>query len=108
MESAPNIMNNPLQSNQLRPPWVVHMKTDLLNSIGDAWPSEGKILQGTSETPEIHRILNRNTICRKLWIAVDWSGDWLALGHASPVEDVKHILPLRKEETTAIAPNFHP
>jgi len=93
VKSAPDVSEDPLQRNQMGLPWVVHIKADLLNNIGDVWSSKGKILQGTDETPEVCRVLNGNTI--RYQIAVNWSGEWLALGHSIAVEDIKHILLLR-------------
>jgi len=44
VESATNIAKDVLQSRQVRCPWIMHVETDLLNSISNVWPCEGQIL----------------------------------------------------------------
>jgi len=72
----------------------MHVEADLLNGIGKIWSSEGQILKSTSKAPEVCSILNRNTICIELWVAINQGGTGLALGHTSSGEYVKHILSL--------------
>jgi hypothetical protein len=47
MQRAPNIMKNPLQSNQMNVPRSVHVEAYLLNRISNVWTSEGEVLKST-------------------------------------------------------------
>ena len=77
----------------------MHMKTDLLDCRGEVRPGEGEVLQGTSKTPVGSRISYGITqISRQLRLSVDRSGAWLAISHPSPLQNVKCILLLVKEQ----------
>ena len=56
IKSALEIAQDALQSHQVRLPWIMHVQTDLLDSISNIWPSERQVLQGTSKTPVIRGI----------------------------------------------------
>jgi hypothetical protein len=85
-----DVPEDALQSNEVRLPRIMHVEADLLDCVGNIWSAEGQILKGASKAPEICSILNKNTIFTELWVAIDRSGTWLALGHASTSKDVKH------------------
>jgi hypothetical protein len=75
------------------------MKTDLLNGIREVRPGEGEVLQRTSQTPEGSRIRHRVAhIGRQLGLSINRSSTGLAICHPSPLEDIKSILALVKEE----------
>ena len=76
------------------------METDLLDSVGEVQPGEGKVLQDTGQTSIGSRISHRSTqISRQLRLSVDRSGAGLAISHPSPLQDVKCVLSLVKERT---------
>ena len=84
------------------------MQASLLNSVSNIRPGEGEVLQGTNENPEVRGILNRWTISRQLGVGVHRSRARLALGHTRTVQDVEHVLPLRKEKSRTTPLYVHP
>ena len=91
--SATDIAEETLQRNKVRLPGIMHVKTDLLNGIGEIRPGEGEILQGTGEAPVASRIGHGITqISRQLRLSIDRSGAWLAISHPSPLQNIKCVL----------------
>jgi len=45
--SATDVAEETLQCSKVRLPGIMHVKTDLLNGIGEIRPGEGQVLQGT-------------------------------------------------------------
>jgi hypothetical protein len=83
----------------MRLPGGVHVKAHLLDGVGDVWPGEGQILQHTCEALVGYRVSDRwLVVLRELRPSVNRRGVGLAVGHASPLQDVKSILALVKEE----------
>ena len=107
MKSAMDVPEDALQSNEVRLPRIMHVEADLLDCVGNIWSAEGQILKGASKAPEICSILNRNTICTELRIAIDRSGTRLALSHAGTGKNVKHVLSLREEHAVTMMLNLH-
>ena len=96
VQSASNISQNLLESGQMRLPRIMHMKTDLLDSICDVWTGEGQVLQCAGSTAEVGRISYRNTtIRRELGICINRRGTRLAVRHASSLKDLHDVLMLR-------------
>ena len=54
--SATDVAEETLQCSKVRLPGIMHVKTDLLNGIGEIRPGEGQVLQGTGEAPVGSRI----------------------------------------------------
>ena len=106
MKSAPDVAQNLLESDEMRLSWIMHIEADLLNRISNIWPGKCEVLQGASKAPKI-RILNMNSISRELRVVVHRSRDWLAIYHASPTEDINHVLVLGKKQTPTVALNLH-
>ena len=44
MQCPTDVPENPLESSEMRLPWIMHVQTDLLNSISDVWSGEGEVL----------------------------------------------------------------
>jgi hypothetical protein len=44
------VSQNPLGSDKVSFPGIMHVKAYLLDSIGDIWPSEGQVLKSASKT----------------------------------------------------------
>ena len=93
VDRAPEVAEEPLESGEMWLPRIMHVETDLLDCIGDVWPGESKILQGTSQTPVGSRISNRMALSLGLLaLNVNRGGTGLAGSHPSPLQDVKCIL----------------
>lgn len=58
------IAENALKGKKMRFTWIMHEKTDLLDSIGNIRTSKCKILQGTIKTSIKSRIRNRRSMWR--------------------------------------------
>jgi hypothetical protein len=50
VDRALEVAEEALESSEVRLPGIMHVKTDLLNCIGDVRPGEGEVLKGTSKT----------------------------------------------------------
>ena len=48
---ATEVAEEPLQSSEVWLPGIMHMETDLLNSVGEVRPGEGEVLQSAGQTP---------------------------------------------------------
>ena len=80
------------------------MKAHLLDGVGDVWPGEGQILQHTCEALVGYRVSDRwLVVLRELRPSVNRRGVGLAVGHASPLQDVEGVLTLMLEETLRLA-----
>ena len=91
------VAEEPLQSSEVWLPGVMHMEADLLNLISDIWPGEGKVMQGTSETPVGGGISGSKwgaLNLRQLGLGVNRSETWVAVSHPCPLQDIKSILTL--------------
>jgi len=85
------------------------MKTDLLNGICEVRPGESEVLQGSSKTPVVSRISHGITqSSRQLRLSVDRSGAWLAIRHPNPLQNIKCILLLVKENARWARLNSNP
>jgi hypothetical protein len=51
VDRAPEVAEEALESSGVRLSGIMHVKTDLLNGVGDVRPGEGEVLKGTSKTP---------------------------------------------------------
>jgi hypothetical protein len=81
-------------------PWCVHMKAHLLNGVGDVQPGEGEVLECARQAPVRCRVGDRgHVVLRELRLSVDRHGAGLAVGHASPLQNVDGVLTLVQEET---------
>jgi hypothetical protein len=73
--------------------WGVHMKAHLLNGVGDVWPGESKVLERACQAPVTRRVGDWGpVILRELRFSVNRSGAGLAVGHASPLQNVNGVL----------------
>lgn len=100
VRSPTNVPKNTLESGEVRLSRVMHVETNLLDSIRNIRPGEREILQGTSEAPKISWVNNWITIrSRKLGVGFDQRRTWLAFGHTSTIEDIKDVLALTEMQT---------
>jgi hypothetical protein len=98
VERAPEVAEEALESREVRLPGIMHMKTDLLNCIGDVRPGEGEVLKGPGETPVRSGVSHRGSLnLGQLALSIDRSGARVAVSHPSPLQDIPSILPLVKK-----------
>jgi hypothetical protein len=65
-----------LHRSEVRLLGIMHMKTNLLDDIGNVWVGERKVLEGPSEAPELSWISNRRIRSgRDLGLHVHWCRD---------------------------------
>jgi hypothetical protein len=70
--------------------WIMHVKADLLDSIGDVRTGEHQVLEGPDEAPKVSRIGNRRH---------GLGGDLgLCVHHASSLKNIESKLTLNEEE----------
>jgi hypothetical protein len=73
----------------------MHMKTNLLDDVGDVGVGEHQVLEGPGEAPEMSQISNRRPKSdRDLGMHVHRRRDWLAVQHASTLKDIESELVL--------------
>jgi hypothetical protein len=76
------------------------MKAQLLNRISDVRPSEGEVLESTSETPVRGGIRHPVPLgLRQLALRVNRSGAGFTVGRPSALKDVESVLPLVKKSS---------
>ncbi len=103
---ATDIMQDAFECSKMWLPWIMHVKTDLLDSIGDIWPGKSQVLEGTSKTPIVHGITNRGTIGgRELGIGVNRGSTWLAICHASTLQNLEAVLALTEMKARGLSRN---
>ena len=108
MQSPFDVAEDMLESSNVWLARIMHVQANLLNSVSVIQPGECEVLQGTCKTPKLRGVLNRWTISRQLGVGVHGSRARLALGHASALQDIQHVLSLREEKACAMAPDMHP
>jgi hypothetical protein len=100
VDGAPEVAEEALESREVGLSGVVHMETDLLHGVGDVRPGEDEVLKGISKTPVAGGVRDWVTRgLRELGLRVDWGGAGLAVTHLGPLQNVKSVLSLVKEES---------
>jgi hypothetical protein len=100
VEGAPEVAQNALESGEVGLPWGVHMKAHLLNGVGDVRSGECEVLESARQAPVRCRVGDRGpVVLRELRLSVDRRGARLAVGHASPLQNVDGVVTLVQEET---------
>jgi hypothetical protein len=95
VEGASEVAQNALESGEVGLSWGVHMKAHLLNGVGDVRPGEGEVLESARQAPVRCRVGDRGAVVlRELRLSVDRRGARLAVGHASPLQNVDSVLTL--------------
>jgi hypothetical protein len=102
MQRVTDVVQNTLESGEMRLPWFVHMKADLLSCIGDIGSGEGDILKSTQEATEVCRIRHWCVVGRELRIHINRRRAGLAVSHASTINDLNHIPTLGEKETRVL------
>jgi hypothetical protein len=107
-EGALEITKNPLCCGKVELPRSMHVKADLLDSICNVGPSEGKVLKGTGKAAISCRVCNRrSSISGDLGTSVDGCGAGLAITHAVASKNVKSVLPLGEVQMVLLVLNNH-
>ena len=88
VQSALDIPLDVLHSTEVRLPWVVHVKVDLLNSICNIQASEGEVLKSSSYTAVMGGVSHRSPISRELGVSIHRGAARLAVTHTSTVQDI--------------------
>jgi hypothetical protein len=100
VEVATEVAKNLLEGDEVGLSRGVHMQAHLLDDVRDVGLGEGEVLECTGEAMVGHRANDRGAvILRELHLSVDGCGAWLAVGHASLLQDVDGVLALVEEET---------
>jgi hypothetical protein len=87
-----------LHHGEVRLPEIMHMKTNLLDSVGDVEAGECQLLEGPGETPELSQISNRKPKSSgDLGLRVHGCRDRLVVHHANALKDVESQLALSEE-----------
>lgn len=99
VQGAPQIAQDALHRGEVGLPWVMHMKADLLDGVGDVETGERQVLKGPDEAPLLSWIGNGGARSGgDLGLGVHGCRARLAVHHASALEDVESILALREED----------
>jgi hypothetical protein len=84
------------------------MEAHLLNGVGDVGLGEGEVLECAYQA-QVRRCVGdwRVVVLRELRLGVNRRGAGLAVGHASPLQNVDGVLTLVQEETLGLAFGSH-
>jgi hypothetical protein len=98
VQGASQITQDVLHRGEVRLPEIMHMKANLLDSVGDVEAGECQLLEGPGETPELSQISNRKPKSSgDLGLRVHGCRDRLVVHHASALKDVESQLALSEE-----------
>jgi hypothetical protein len=104
VESSLKVSQNPLGSDKVSFPGIMHVKAYLLDSIGDIWPSEGQVLKSASKTAIGCGICHRRSgFSRDFGTCVNRGGAGITITHAMVANDVQSVLALREEQIVPMA-----
>jgi hypothetical protein len=104
VESSLKVSQNPLGSDKVSFPGIMHVKAYLLDSIGDIWPSEGQVLKSASKTAIGCGICyRRSSFSRDFGTGVNRGGAGITITHAMAANDVQSVLALREEQIVLMA-----
>jgi hypothetical protein len=92
-----------LHYGEVRLPGIMHMKTNLLDGIGDVRASERQVLEGLGEDLELSQISNRRPGSgRDLGLRVHGHRYQLAIHHACALKDIESKLVLSDEQSICL------
>ena len=99
VEGALKVAKNLLDIGEVGLPWGAHVKAHLLDRVGDVGPGEGEVLESLDEALVGRHVADWSVVVvGELRLSVDRRGAGLAVGHASPLQNVHGVLALMKEE----------
>jgi hypothetical protein len=97
VHSTLNIAQDALHGGEVRLSWIMHKKTDLLDSICNIRVCKGEILKGASNVAKLRWVRHWNTISRQLVMSINICATRLVVTHTSTVQNIQHILLLREK-----------
>jgi hypothetical protein len=81
----------------------MHIKTNMLDGVGDVGAGECQVLKGLNEAPKLSWISNRTPKSgRDFGLCVHGRQDWLAVHHASALKNIKSKLALSEKESIGL------
>jgi hypothetical protein len=79
--------------------WIMHVKVDLLDGVGDVKAGERQVLEGSGKALELSQISNRRPkLGGDLGLCDHWCQKWLAVYHARSLKNIESKLTLSGEE----------
>jgi hypothetical protein len=103
VQGASQIAQDTLHHDEVRLPGIMHLKTNLLDSVGDVGSGEHQVLEVPGEPPELSWISNmRLESSGDLGLHVHGRRDRLAVHHASVLKDIESELALSEEESIGL------
>jgi hypothetical protein len=103
VQGASQIAQDALHRGEVKLPGIMHMKTNLLDGVGDVGAGERQVLEGHGEAPELSRISNRRSGSGgDLGLRVHRRRDQLVVHHASTLKDIESELALSEEESIGL------
>jgi hypothetical protein len=104
IQHALDVAQNALNGRQVLFARVVHVKTHLLNGVGDVRAYEGEVMESPGETPVLSRVGHRRAgSSGELGQRVDWCHGRLAGSHAGVVQNLHHVIGLREVHARGVA-----
>ena len=85
IQSSLEIPQDVLQSTDVGLPRVMHVKTDLLNGIGNIWAGESEILEGPSYAAIMGGVRHGGPINGELGVSIHMGAARLVVTHTSTV-----------------------
>jgi hypothetical protein len=83
--------------------WIMHVKADLLDDVGDVGAGEHQVLEGPDEALEVSRISNRRPgLSKDLDLRVHQRQNWPAVHHASLLKNIESKLTLSEKEPVSL------
>jgi hypothetical protein len=78
---------------------IMHVKTHLLDCIGDVRPGEGKLLESPDQALGDSRVTNRGPcVGGYIDLSIHEHGTRLVVGHTNTIKDIQSVLELLQEE----------
>jgi hypothetical protein len=110
LQSATDIAKNPLDKSEMRCTRSMHVKTDLLHSIGNVRSGKGEILKCTSQAAILRTIWKQQVTitCGELSLSVDRGRGRVTLSHTSTLQNISGVLLLGQEQPRGGARDSNP
>jgi hypothetical protein len=100
VQGASQIAQDALHRGEVRLSGIMHMKTNLLDSVDEVEAGERQVLEGLGEAPELSQISNRRPRSGGDFdLHVYGRQDQLVVHHASTLKDIESELVLSEEES---------
>ena len=94
IQSTLNIAQDALHGGEVWLSRVMHVKTDLLDGVGNIRTREGEVLKGASNAAIVCRVGGSDTISGELGVSIHRGTAGLAVEHTNTFQNIQHILTL--------------